>query len=59
MSLPFVGRRADGASVCTLDAVRRRYVVSSPTANYERGMCLCATAIILVVSCNKYLKVQF
>jgi len=59
MSLPFVGRRADGASVCALDADRRRYVVSSPTANYARGVCLCATAIILGVSCNRYLKVQF
>jgi hypothetical protein len=45
--------------MCALDADRLSYIVSSPTANYERGVCVCATAIILGVLCDKYLKVQF
>ena len=55
MNLPFVRRKADGASVCALDADRRMYVVISPTAYYERGLCVCATDITFGVSCNRYL----
>jgi len=45
--------------MCALDADRQRYIVNSPTANYEKVVRLCATAIILGVLWDKYLKVQF
>ena len=46
MSLPFVGRMADGAIVCAFDADRQRYIVNSPTANYESGVCVCVCVCV-------------